>query len=95
MFRFERNRNANTENASKKAVFKTGISLAQSKAMKRSVTSKEITLLLLGILVAIAVAFTLWVNDPETQSSTHSSILPHLNPVALKNIVFSAIKVLF
>jgi hypothetical protein len=62
--------------------------------MKRSITYKEITLLL-GILVAIVVALTLWVVDPETQSSTHSSILPKINPVTIKNVISMGMKVLF
>jgi hypothetical protein len=62
--------------------------------MKRSITSKELTLLL-GILVAIVVALTMWVAGPETQSSTHSTILPEINPVTLKNVIYMGIKVLF
>lgn len=95
MSRFEQNRNVNPENAAKKAFFKTGISLAKQGVMKRSVTSREITLLLVGILVAIAVAFTLWVNNPEAQSSTHSSILPNINPISVRNIIFSGVKAFF
>ena len=95
MSRFEQNRNANTETASKKALFKTGMSLAKGKAMKRSVTPREISLLLIGILVAIAVAFTLWINNPGAQSSTHSSIFPEINPISLKNIIYSGVKAFF
>jgi hypothetical protein len=94
MSRFEQNRSADSETASKNVVFKNGTQLAKPKRMKRSITSKEITILV-GILVAIVVALTMWVADPETQSYTHSSVLPKINPVAIKNLIQMGLKVVF
>ena len=94
MSRIEQNIAPNTKKASKKGVFETGMPLAKQAHMKRSITYKEITLML-GIAVAIVIALTLWISNPEQQSSTRSSIIPNINPVAIKNIIYAGIKVLF
>jgi hypothetical protein len=82
------------KNGSKKGVFETGTPLAKHSGMKRSITYKEITLLL-GIAVAIVIALTLWIHNPEQQSSTHSSIIPNINPIAVKNILHAGWAILF
>ena len=94
MSRFEQNIAPSAKKALKKGVFETGIPLAKHSGMKRSITYKEITLLL-GIAVAIVIALTLWIHNPEQQSSTHSSVLPNINPVAVKNIIHAGWTILF
>jgi hypothetical protein len=94
MSTFEQNIAPNAKKASKKDVFESGTPLAKHSGVKRSITYKEITLLL-GIAVAIVIALTLWIHDPEQQSSTHSSIIRNFNPVAVKNIIHAGWAILF
>jgi hypothetical protein len=74
------------KNRTKKAVFETGMSLANRKAVKRRFTYRELTLIV-GVVVALIVAFTLFLQSPSAQSSYNESLrlnLPNLTTPAVK-----------
>lgn len=50
--------------ASETAIFKHGITLANRTVVKKTITYREITVAI-GILVAMVIAFTLWIHDPQ------------------------------
>jgi len=70
----------------KKDDLKHGITLANLKNVKKSITYKEITIAI-GILVALVIALTLWIHEPGLKFSGYgdsrelllnSPSLPHL-----------------
>jgi hypothetical protein len=81
MFTTEQNITKTSVKSSKKRFFETGMPLAKRVAVKHRVTYKEVTLIL-GILVALLVVFTLWIVEPSAngQPSSHATILPGLSP---------------
>ena len=56
------------KNRTKKAVFESGMRFANRKAVKRRFTYKELTLIV-GVVVALIVAVTLFLQTPSAQSS--------------------------
>jgi hypothetical protein len=92
--RFERYRIAKAENPSKTRVFSTGTTFAKPGEMKRAITSKEITLII-GILVAVVVAMTLWLTHPLDQSKVQTSTSTGVDPNTVKNVILASFKILF
>jgi hypothetical protein len=62
--------------------------------MKRRLTYKELTIAL-GILVAVAVIFTLWVSDTEQTSYYQSIGVPEIKLPSAKSLINTAIKIIF
>jgi hypothetical protein len=76
------------KNRTKKAVFETGMRFANRKTVKRRFTYKELTLIV-GIVVALIVAFTVFLQSPSAQSSFNEALhlkLPPLIAPAVKAV---------
>ena len=83
-----------SETSSEKAVFKTGTTLAKPRGMKRGITYKEIVLAF-GILIAVVIAFTLWIGHPaETSSQSNIITIPSF-PAAVKSVIKTATEIFF
>jgi hypothetical protein len=97
MFIIEQNIAKTPSKTSKKRFFKDGTPLAKEIAVKRTITYKEITLIL-GILVAILVVIILWVVDPSADGQPASNItnLPGLSPGDLpRSIIYTVADIIF
>jgi hypothetical protein len=95
MFKIEQHITHALSNSSKKAGFQNGTSFAKKAVVKQKVTYKEITLVI-GILVALLVAFTLWVQSPAEQSAIQSISLPQITfPEFTRSLVEAAIDIFF
>lgn len=74
MFTTEQHIFKNLQKTPKKGLFRVGTGLDRDKIVKPGITYKEITLIL-GILVALLISLTLWVNgDSEISAGTTSSM---------------------
>jgi hypothetical protein len=62
--------------------------------MKRTFTYKELTIAL-GILVAIAVIFTIWVSEPQRTSSYQSIRVPEITFRSAKSVIMTAVEIIF
>lgn len=94
MFKTEQNIVPRSQKSALKAVLKTGITLAKPTGMKRNITYKEITLVL-GILVAVVVAFTLWVSQPSEHTTINGKVLPIPSAPVTKSVVKAAVDFIF
>lgn len=95
MSTFEQHTNQTFKSASKKAVLKSGTTLANPVRMKRRITYKEIVLAF-GIVIAAVIIFTLWINNPGEQSSLHPTMVPYKSfPVAAKSLIQTTVDILF
>lgn len=95
MFTIEQHRNKKAENLVKRAVFTNGTALAKSGLVKRSISFKSITIIL-GIVVALIMAFTLWFKGADAQSnSIHIGIPEYSLPPIAKRLVEVTLERLF
>jgi hypothetical protein len=95
MFKTEQHIVQTFRNSSKKARFQNGTTFAKKAIVKQKITYKEITLVI-GILVAMLVALTLWVQSPAEQSAIQSISLPQLTfPEFTRSLVEAAIDIFF
>jgi hypothetical protein len=72
----------------KKELFLTGIAFAKQGIVKHPISYKIITLVL-GILIALIIAFTLWVKSPEKESAHSINFIPKISLPVAKSIVKS------
>ena len=95
MFKIEQNQDATLKNPWKKPVFNTGITLAKQKTVKRTITYKEVTLML-GIIVAFIVALTIWATNHQEGSGTGAAILPYITTTSTSmTFVKTVLEVIF
>jgi hypothetical protein len=102
MFKTEQIPGQNNKNQQKALVLKSGTTLANSKIVRSSITHKEITMLL-GILVAAIVLFTLWMRTPSqtntagnTPSAATFQIVPgNIHLPSAKTIIETTAEILF
>jgi hypothetical protein len=77
------------------AFFTNGTPLANQVLVKKGITYKEVSLIM-GIIVAMVVAFTLWANQTESQTHLPSVSLPEISVPAIgKSIVKIATEIIF
>jgi hypothetical protein len=67
MFKSGQDQAINPKNRHKTEILKYGMTLVKKHSMKQRFTYKELTLIL-GIVVALLVAFSLWHNTPGGQA---------------------------
>jgi hypothetical protein len=74
-----------------KAIFRSGMPLAKGDSMKKRFTYKEFSLLL-GIVVALLIAVTLWAGKPADSTSVDFLRIPMPSlPTIARNLVEAAI----
>jgi hypothetical protein len=89
MSRIEQNASQNIRNYANSAFFITGTTLAKPPAVKKHITYKDVTLIL-GILVAMIIAFTLWIRTPgisETSPAGSSSLPAVPKPPSVTSVI--------
>ena len=72
MFTIEQHINKNIHKKARNGVFKTGMPLANPKHVNLRFTYKELTLVL-GVLVALVIAFTAWTSQNDLNHSTENT----------------------
>jgi hypothetical protein len=98
MFNTEQNTRQTFKISSKNDVLFSGTTLAKHKVMNSRITHKEITMIF-GVLIALIVAFTLWMRSPS-QFETHGTNLnvhgqlPALTTTTLKRAIAATVDVL-
>jgi hypothetical protein len=78
MFTIEQNISQNLKNKAKNALFQPGTTLAKPMRVRPNFTYKEFTLVL-GIVVAIMVAITLWTRQPTEGSASEVTVVPAIS----------------
>lgn len=74
--------------------FNIGTTLANSKRVKQPITLRAISVAI-GILVALVIAFTLWIRKPDSQGLTGLRLKPQTSlPITVKNLFKGAFEVL-
>jgi len=87
MFASEQYYGERVKNRTKKAVFESGMGLVKRKAVKTHFTYKELSLIV-GILVALIIAFTLFFRSPSKPSSfSDHAIFPTLTKPEAKGVL--------
>jgi hypothetical protein len=95
MFTTEQNIAKAAIKTSKKRFLNAGMPLAKEVSVKYRITYKEVTLIL-GVVVAILVALTLWVINPAEQPGSHAAIFPGLSPLTItRGVLFSLAELIF
>lgn len=66
----------NIRNAADSTFLNTGTALVKPPVVKKRVTNRDLTMIL-GILVALIIAFTLWVRTPDMREAHNRRVHPH------------------
>lgn len=66
----------NIRNAADSTFLNTGMALAKPPVVKKRITNRDLTMIL-GILVALIIAFTLWVRTPDLREAGNRGVHPH------------------
>jgi hypothetical protein len=77
MFRTEQNIKQINRKDEKSGISRIGTTLARKDVMRHHLTHKDLTMIL-GILVALVIAFTLWVRTPQSSEAFSPSSTPSL-----------------
>jgi hypothetical protein len=98
MFKTEQNIAKNSRKPIKRLFFQSGTTFAKKASVKQNITYREI-ILAIGILVALLVAFTLWIHNPGDQSATQFIQTPQIPTgsfsTTTKNFIESAVEAFF
>jgi hypothetical protein len=94
MFTTEQYINQKPRSGTKNGLFKAGMPLAKGKVVKARFTYKELTLVL-GIFVALIIAFTLWSNGYKNMLNEQSEIGPAISIPSVVNFVVKSFSALW
>jgi hypothetical protein len=97
MFKNVQNTSHLSEISPKTLVFNTGMTLAKRKSMRTHITYKDITMML-GVLVALVIVFTMWVRTPSNNAEANIPAVkislpkPPSTPAVIKGVVLEILR---